>query len=599
VGIDSVTGRWQTRPVESAVERAGSSNSASDEGEGNTMLPGRTLRRVLTTALVVAGLSATTAVHPAGAAPENTVPLRMIAFGDLHGSLLPPEGPRSEVVRSDGASVPAGGAAYLAAYIRQLRGQADHSVLYSTGDTWGSSPLESAMFHDEPTVELLNDLDLTAAGLGNHEFDNGAAELRRLRDGGCHPEEGCRYGEAFDGADFPLLASNITTDTGEPAALPYSVTYIDGIPVAAIGVMPSNTPDYVRADSIEGLHFGDEVDAVNRTADALDALGVRAMIVLYKGDLAETTTDPCDPVDGRARAVATSVSPLVDLIVTADGEGHFNCSFPDPLGTQRTVVQGASHGRILSVADLVIDRADRDVLRDRTVAFNQVVTHDITPDPGVSAFVERAVDRSAETARREVGHVAAPLTRDTTSSGESTLGNLVADAQLAAGEPHGAQLALMNIDGVRADLTADGDAVSFGEAFAVHPFGNRLEIVDMTGAQIHAVLEQQFRSDSVGSSVERILAPSHTLHYTLDRLAPRGERIRDITVAGEPLDPDTVYSVVVNSFLSGGGDGFTVFAETRSRAGLGYDLDALTTYLGRGTSERPVSVPATDRIRVH
>lgn len=564
------------------------------------MLPGRTPRHVLTTALVAAALSTTVSAQPAGAAPENTVPLRMIAFGDLHGSLLPPEGPRSEVVRSDGAAVPAGGAAYLAAYVRQLRGQADNSVLYSTGDTWGSSPLESAMFHDEPTVELLNDLDLTAAGLGNHELDNGVAELRRLRDGGCHPDDGCTYDELFEGADFPLLAANVTTTDGEPAALPYSITYVDGIPVAAIGVMPGNTPDYVRADSIEGLSFGDEVEAVNRTADVLDALGVRSIILLYKGDLAATTTaDPCDPVDGRARAVSAAVSPLVDLIVTADGEGHFNCNFPDPRGTQRTVVQGASHGRILSVADLVIDRASRDVLRDRTVAFNQVVTHDITPDSGVSEFVDRAVTRSAETAQREVGRVATPLTRGTTSGGESTLGNLVADAQLAAGEQQGAQLALMNSAGVRADLLTDDGSVTYGQAFAVHPFGNRLEIVDMTGAQLHEVLEQQFQTDEAGGEIERILFPSHTLHYTLDRLAPRGERIRDITVAGAPVDPAATYSVVVNSFLRGGGDGFTTFTGMRSRAGLGSDLDALTAYLAQGSPEQPVPAPATDRIRVH
>ncbi|MCK8675339.1 bifunctional metallophosphatase/5'-nucleotidase [Rhodococcus sp. HM1] len=553
-------------------------------------------RRGASLALATAVLWAASGLGPAVARPPEVVPLRLIAFGDLHGNLLPPQGSRSKVVRSDGESVPAGGAAYLAAYVRQLRSQAENSVLYSVGDAWGSSPLESAMFHEEPTVELLNALDVNALALGNHEFDHGVAELQRLRDGGCHPE-GCRYVSPFEGAQFPFLGANLSTADGSPAALPFSVDYIDGVPVGVIGVLPRNTPDVISAESIEGLQFGDEVEAADRTADILDALGVRSIVLLYKGDLpVPSGHDTCDPESGPAAAVATRVSPKIDVIVTSDGESHFNCSFLDPLGKPRTVVQGASHGRILSVADLTIDRESRDVIRDRTVSFNQVVTHDIAPDSRTKEFVDRAVDQSASVAGQSVGTITADLTREKTFGGESTLGNVIADAQLAAAESAGAQIALTNPDGMRADLThADDGVVTFGETYAVQPFGNRLLQLEVTGAQLVAILEQQFQTDVFGRSFERILSPSHTLRYTIDRAAEQGRRIQDVTVAGQPLDPAATYVVVVNDFLAAGGDGFTAFTEGRRTTGAGADLDALNGYL---SAHGPVSPPPTDRISV-
>lgn len=198
----------------------------------------------------------------------------------------------------------------------------------------------------------------------------------------------------------------------------------------------------IRPDAIAGLRFEDEIVAVNRTADILGALGVRSIVVLYKGDIgAIDGDDPCPSGDSGAAAIATSVSPDVDLIITSDGDRHFNCTYTDPAGEPRTVVQGASHGRILSVADLVIDRQSREVLRDRTVVFTQVVTHDIDPDPTTLEFVDRAVEKSAEVANRSIVRIGADVTRSKSPSGESALGNLVADAQLAATRHLGAQIA--------------------------------------------------------------------------------------------------------------------------------------------------------------
>lgn len=557
-------------------------------------MEGGRLRHVLT---LLAVLLVFAGAPPATAAPDANVPLRVIAFGDLHGNLLPPTGARSEVLRSDGTSVPAGGAAYLAAYVRQLRAQAENSVLFAVGDTWGSSPLESGLFHDEPTVSLLNELDVTAAALGNHELDSGFDEFVRLRDGGCHPQEGCRYSETFDGAEFPILGANVTDEDDVPVTLPFTVEYVEGIPVGVIGVAPHNTPEVIRSDAIAGLRFGNEIEAVDRTAETLDRLGVRAIVLLYKGDIAPVDgVGTCEREDRGAAAIATTVSPLVDLIVTSDGGGQFNCSYPDPAGELRTVVQGASHGRILSVTDLVIDPKTRDVLRDRTIVFTQVVTHGIDPDPRIQEFVDRAVEQSSPVANRPIARIAADVTRAPARSGESALGNLVADAQLAATGHLGAQIALTNPGGLRGDLLTGDGALSYRQVYAVQPFANLLQVVELTGAELDELLEQQFQNASVGPDIERILAPSHNFHYTLDRMAPRGERIRDITIDDVPVEPEAVYGVVVNTFLAEGGDGFDVLARAPRRAGGGSELDALGSYLA---VRSPVEPPETRRIRVH
>jgi 5'-nucleotidase len=283
----------------------------------------------------------------------------------------------------------------------------------------------------------------------------------------------------------------------------------------------------------------------------------------------------------------------VDVIFTADGHQQYNCTFPDPAGNPRVLMQGASHGRIVSVVDVAIDRTTRDLLRDRTSSFNQVVTHDIPPDPDTGLLVDRAGERAGEVSRTWVASLQHDLTRETTDSGESPLGNAVADAQLAAGTAFGAQVALTNPGGLRADLV--GDAVTYGQVYAVQPFGNSLEVLTLPGAALRSVLEQQFQPRGDGSVTERILSPSSSLTYTMDRSATVGNRISDIRVNGEPVSPDGVYRVAVNRFLADGGDGFDAFRTHTEAVHAGCDLDAFITYLGAGS---PVSPPRTDRIAV-
>ncbi|MFE5644450.1 bifunctional metallophosphatase/5'-nucleotidase [Rhodococcus sp. NPDC056516] len=560
-----------------------------------------TRRMTRTCAVLATTLLATTATSLSGVATaqsQDTVSVRLLAFNDLHGSLRPPEGVRSEIRQADGSLTPAGGAAYLAAYVTQLRSQATNSLLYSVGDNWGSSALESAMFNDEPTVELLNRMKIDASAIGNHELDKGLAEFRRMQSGGCSAVDACTFSPSFDGANFPLMAANMTYTNGAPATLPFTVNMVDGIPLGVIAISPANTSQIVTPGGIADLQFGDEVEAINRTADVLDFFGVKAItVLLHRGDepAVEGGPNDCNVESGPARDIALRASPKVDVIFTADSHQQYNCEFPDPAGNPRVVMQGASHGRIVSVADVTIDRNTREVVRDQTSAFNQIVTHDISPDPDIQALADRAWSEASESAQRPVGTITADLTRDRVPSGESTLGNLVADAQLAAGSTRGAQLALTNPGGMREDLDfGTSGQITYRQAYSVQPFGNSLEVLSVTGAVLKDALEQQFQIDVDGTGTERILSPSAGFTYALDRRAAPGARISEMRLNGQDIAPDAVYSIVVNKFLAEGGDGFTALKNSTQMTGAGNDLDALTALFAAGS---PVSPPATDRIR--
>lgn len=560
-----------------------------------------TRRMTRTCAVLATTLLATTATSLSGVATaqsQDTVSVRLLAFNDLHGSLRPPEGVRSEIRQADGSLTPAGGAAYLAAYVTQLRSQATNSLLYSVGDNWGSSALESAMFNDEPTVELLNRMKIDASAIGNHELDKGLAEFRRMQSGGCSAVDACTFSPSFDGANFPLMAANMTYTNGTPATLPFTVNMVDGIPLGVIAISPANTSQIVTPGGIADLQFGDEVEAINRTADVLDFFGVKAItVLLHRGDepAVEGGPNDCNVESGPARDIALRASPKVDVIFTADSHQQYNCEFPDPAGNPRVVMQGASHGRIVSVADVTIDRNTRKVVRDQTSAFNQIVTHDISPDPDIQPLADRAWSEASESAQRPVGTITADLTRDRVPSGESTLGNLVADAQLAAGSTRGAQLALTNPGGMREDLDfGTSGQVTYRQAYGVQPFGNSLEVLSVTGAVLKDALEQQFQIDLDGTATERILSPSAGFTYAMDRRAAPGSRISEMRLNGQDIAPDGVYSVVVNKFLAEGGDGFTALKNSTQMTGAGNDLDALTALFAAGS---PVSPPATDRIR--
>jgi 2',3'-cyclic-nucleotide 2'-phosphodiesterase (5'-nucleotidase family) len=578
-------------------------------------------------ALTVAGLVGAGAAQPAGAGQQGagrTVDVQLLAINDFHGNLEPPAGSGGQVkvgVNPDGTdrTVEAGGVEYLATHLDRLRAQHRNSLTVAAGDLVGASPLLSAAFHDEPTIEALNLVGLDVSAVGNHEFDEGYRELLRLQHGGCiddgagrDNQDSCPDG-TFDGADFTYLSANVTyTKTGQTVLPAVSVQEVDGVRVGFIGMTLEGTPAIVTRAGIQGLTFSDEVATANRYAWMLRRQGVESIVVLvHEGGVPPTGSAydfPCSTSDGTALAgpivpIAQNLTPEVDLIVSGHTHQSYVCDIPDRLGRGRMVTSGSSFGRLVTDIRLQIDRPTKEVVRTRVAADNRIVTRDVPKDDRLTELMTKYGTYLGPLAAKVIGYVSEPITRSTDpdGSGDSALGNLVADAQKADPSIAGAgpvDVAFMNPGGIRNDLVpSDAGEVTYKAAFDAQPFNNYLVSMDLTGAQIDALLEQQFDNPEPGTN--RILQVSAGFSYSWDPAAPVGSRvdIADITLDGTPIDPAATYRVAVNSFLADGGDGFTVLTEAANKLYGGLDIDALADYLSATTSPADPYTPLPlDRI---
>lgn len=543
---------------------------------------------------------------PLGPAPKE-IQLQVLSFNDFHGHLQPPQGADATLgAQLDPSATPVGGAEYLASTLTALRGKAANSVTVAAGDLIGGTPFLSGLFHDEPAVESLNAMGLDVSGVGNHEFDEGVDELLRMQNGGCHPEDGCYapWGPGgYPGADFQWLAANVVYEEAGDTVLPgTTVQEIGGVKVGYIGMTLEDTPVLVAQSGIVGIDFLDEVRTANRAARALKAQGVKTIIVLlHEGGLQSGTFNDCVGISGPIVEIAENLHSEIDLVVTGHTHQPYVCDIPDPNGKPRMVTSASSFGRVVTETTLTINTRNGQVDRTRTTSTNHLVAR-TAADPVQTEIVGRWLAASAPIANEVVGSITANITRSPNRDTEGPLANLIADAQLAATAAPvngGAQIALMNPGGVRADLTfaqiSGGEQpgeVTYGEAFAVQPFGNTLISMDLTGEQLERLLEQQAIEGRPGGRNVLIFGVSAGFSFTYDGAAPFGSRVSNVTLDGAPIDPAATYRVTTNSFLADGGDGFTVFTEGTNRAGGGEDLVAFTDYLG---ANRPVA-PPPDRI---
>ncbi len=532
-------------------------------------------------------LLVTLVVIPQILAQGHEVTVQVLAFNDLHGHLEPTN---LTFTLPGGQPIPAGGVEYLATHIQQLRRKYRHSVLVSAGDAIGASPLLSALFHDEPTIEALNALQLAVSAVGNHEFDRGAAELLRLQQGGCHPQEGCLGNRRFAGAKFQYLAANVMDEqTGQPILPPYKIYTFDGVNVAFIGMTLQGTPQIVAPSGIQGLRFLDEADTMNALVPELQKQGIQAIVALvHEGGFPTGGYNECPGISGPIVDIVRRTDPAVDVFITGHTHQAYNCVLDG-----RVVTSAAAFGRLLTEITLTLDRRTQDVQAVR--ANNLIVTRDVPADGTLTRLLRRYKALADPLANRVIGQITADILRTPSPSGEMPLGNLIADAQLAATqapEQGGAVVALMNPGGIRADLTyTPGGQVTYGQAFAVQPFGNNLVTMTLTGAEIKALLEQQFDNPVPGQN--RILQVSQGFRYRWLPTAPPGQRVQEITLNGQPLRPEQTYRVTVNSFLADGGDNFTVLRQGRDRLGGVTDLAAWEAYF---RAHSPISPPALGRI---
>jgi 5'-nucleotidase len=587
-------------------------------------------------ALVLA-VAAALALPGAATAKDANTHVQLLAINDFHGHLAPNTPGTIQVgccrpaLNSSGVqtgwtqnTVPAGGVAYLARHIEMLRRENRDSLTVAAGDLIGASPLVSALFHDEPTIEAMNAIGLDVAGVGNHEFDEGVGELLRMQYGdqnggdGCSPVDGCQDGTPFGGSLFQYLAANVFYEnTDETILPPYELREVDGKKIAFIGLTFEATPTVVTPSGVAGLTFAPEVATTNGLVEQLSDAGVNAFVVLlHQGGSQRppsppplsgtpagneyTDVDKCVNFNGpEMQAIAAGIDARVRVIVSAHTHQPYICEMSGKL-----VTSAASFGRVVTDIDLAID--DSGAITGAT-ADNVIVTQDVAQDSKTRQILDKYTKLSAPLANAVIGKITADIlsARDNPSgqnaAGEQPMGDVIADAMLEATTAEdfgGAEAAFMNSGGVRAGLLYDqisgGEQpgeVTYSEAFTVQPFGNTLVVKSCTGQQIYDVLNQQFNNPATGSN--RIMLPSANVHYQWTTAGGPHIVPGSVTFGGVPVNLAETYDVTMNNFMADGGDNYTVFRSCAEPLGGAVDLDAFAAYL---RAHSPVAPPALTRI---
>ncbi|WP_432827586.1 bifunctional metallophosphatase/5'-nucleotidase [Dactylosporangium sp. CA-092794] len=521
-------------------------------------------------------------VTPAGAAP-TTGTIEILGINDFHGRLESPG--------NDPDGKPIGGAAQLAGMIAAVRQANPDTLVVSAGDNIGASPFVSAVQQDKPTIEFLNAIGLTVSAVGNHEFDRGFADLTGRVDGL---------------AGFPYLGANVYR--GGAPALPESyIAHVGGIDVGFVGVVTQQTASLVTPTGIAGLEFRDPVAEANRVAKRLHDSGAADLVVLlvHEGaDASGSDAAACAAVADPATVfgkIVRGANAGIDAIVSGHTHMAYSCSYPVPgLGHDRPVLQTGSYGSALDrITVTVTGGAVTGVTGKLMPAVGQPT------DPAVAALVADAKRQADEVGKEKIGTITADIKRaynpdnSDNRGGESVMGNFIADVQLDQtrdANRGGAQIALMNPGGLRADFLkgADGGVITYAEAATVQPFANDIITQTLTGAQIKTALEEQWQP--AGASRPFLhLGVSKGFSYVYDPAGPPGERVPagGITLNGQVLSPTGKYRVTTNSFLAAGGDNFTALGQGTDRFATGdNDLTVLVNYF---RTRSPVTADTAQR----
>ena len=581
---------------------AGTSGTSGTAGSGGT---GATAGTDGTGAVGASGGTGGTGGESGTGGSTSSVTVQILAINDFHGNIDPPTGSSGVIIapltdpisqlpgatpNPDGvtAKVPAGGVTYLATHIAQLRAENPNTLVVSAGDLTGASPLVSGLFHDEPTIHAMNAIGLDYNGVGNHEFDHGLTELLRLQNGGCAPE-GCMGMPTFPGASFQYLAANVEDSSTLMTIFPaYEVREIGGVKIAIVGMTLRNTPDVTVSDGVAGLAFESEAQSVNSLVPEITALGASAIVVLlHQGGVqsAEGTYDSCTNLaQGGLAPILAALDPAVNVVVSAHTHDAYNCTIGD-----RLVTSAESYGRLVTKIELSFDT--NGTLIDKA-AKNVAITRDVQEDSTVKAIVDTYHTQADPLANAVVGYINEDIVRTPAASCESPLGDVIADAMLAATynpSADGAVAAFMNFGGIRADLLVSGPnkpagAVTYGELFAVQPFSNFIVTMDLSGADIVAALQNPTLQVA-------------GISYSYSGVAFPQVDTSSVIINGQPIDVNATYRIATNNFVAGGGDGYTSFTNGTNLVTHSIDIDALVNYFGQFSSmAMPLSSPTLDRV---
>jgi 5'-nucleotidase len=546
----------------------------------------RTLVASAALALVLAGC-ASPALHvpasaPASASSHAPVEINLVAINDFHGNLEPNRYVLKHGKADAGIEMKAGGIATLGGALNAWRREDKDLLFVAAGDLVGASPALSSMWADEPSIEAMNRMGLVASSLGNHEFDPGPKELLRQQNGGCdspRPTKACQLDKDFKGARFAYLGANVVDEhTGRTLVAPWRIVEVKGVKVGLVGALLHDLASVTVASSIRNLDVQDEATTINRSVAEMRAAGAKVFIVLiHEGGHTDEAFDKTDCTDlkGPIVDITRHLDPAIRLVISGHSHTGYLCKVDG-----RVVTQADAMGHLLSRIRMTVDPVSGRVedINVRNVVMDPAA---FTPDARLASYLADVRARSDAQLAKPVGKIAvATLARKENEDGESALGDLIADAAVAATQAQGAQIGFMNPGGIRRDLDSGADGVvSYGQAQAVLPFGNTLVVQDLTGAQLRAVLEQQWDRPGDG---KYMLQVSRGLSYRWDSTQPKGARLvpGSVRVNGAPLSDTKVYRVVANNFLADGGDNFPALGKGANKVDTGVrDLDALIAYM--------------------
>ncbi len=514
-------------------------------------------------------------------APAPITELSIFSINDFHGHIQPksptPLMPRLPDPKT-GEIKPqaAGGAAYLATVLNDLRAQRPNSVFVAAGDLMGASPQLSSLLADEPTLSALSAMGLDASSLGNHDLDAGLTELLRKTRGECAPS-GCVWPE-FKGAAFPYLAVNmLDADTGKTVLPTHKIVTVGGMKVALVGAVTRDTPKVIVAKAIRGLKFIDEADAMNALIPKLRADGAQLLVaIMHEGALTDgPANDPsyaCEGLRGRGVDVAQRLDPAYGIIISGHTHNAYTCKI-----NGRLLVQAGSFGGWITESRLKVTATGQVV--DAQAVNYPVLQATNVPNPAFVALVQRAAELTNAVRNRPINTLTAGAVRNPVAPyGDSTLGNLITDAQLAYGKKRGvADVAMINSGGIRADLTIEpGKPVTLSDLFAIQPFNNELVVMTLTGAQLREIVLRQLPKTLAS---RRFAQVSNNFRFQWSQAADGASTLDSLTLDGQPLVDTKDYRVVVNNFMAEGGDDFSVFRQGRDKVNLGVDIDALVEWI--------------------
>ncbi|CAN7298980.1 bifunctional metallophosphatase/5'-nucleotidase [Knoellia sp. LjRoot47] len=561
-----------------------------------------TTRRRVGATVLAAACAATLAAAPASGDTKdkpkgnpNLTTVQLLSFNDYHGHLEATDPKLTPA--EDPSQTPVGGAEYLSTTLSNLRSKVGKgsSLTVAAGDLIGGSPFLSGMFHDEPSVESLNQMGLDVSSVGNHEFDEGTDELLRMQNGGCHPTDGCYFPQSpYAGADFQWLSANVVRKDNGKTLLPgTSVKTVNGVKIGFIGMTLEATPTLVSPAGVSSVDFLDEVQTANAQAAALKKQGVKSIVVLlHEGGYQTGTINDCNGISAPIAQIAAQITPEVDQIITGHTHQAYICSLPDPAGNDRLVTSAHDYGRAVTETSLVINTKSGEVMRDRSTATNHLVAQTAPKDGAITKIIDKWNTLAGPLKAQIVGTHTEDILGDSSGNRgiETPMADVVADAILAGTDgPNegGAQIAFMNVGGVREDLPmkpkyseAPGQ-ITYAEAFDIAPFNNLLVSIDLTGDQIRQVLEQQYQPVAArGSRPMLALGVSKGFTYDWDASQPQGSRVVNGSMAlnGAPIEATKTYRVGTLNFLADGGDLFTAFTQGTNRAGGPEDLANLVAY---------------------